>query len=152
MSYLETDFTAEMSPLISKDAEAYNLDMSFAVEYKTKKAGTRLNFKSDFEPQQIPYLLRAQDGCVYKKLSDIDRTLKPFDAFQICNVPSYVIICWYKPRKYKNVYIISAKTLKMFMDKKNKSMTEDDARKMCVNSFDIMGYKVGQEKKPIVTE
>lgn len=150
MAYVETDFTAEMSSLIKKHGEEYDLDMSFAVEYKTKKAKTRLNFKSDFQPQQIGYLLRAQDQCVYLKLSDIDPSLKPFDALQICHVPSYLIVCWYSPRVYKNVYVISAKTLQKFIEEGNKSLSEQEASSLAVNSFDILGLKSDPCKKPVV--
>jgi hypothetical protein len=32
-------------------------------------------------------------------LSDADPGIKPFDAFQLCNVPAFVVACWYEPRK-----------------------------------------------------
>lgn len=128
MAYSEKQFASEFSKFIKENATLHNLDFSMALELKVKEAPKRLNFKTDFQPQQIPYLVQAQNGCVYKKLSDLDPSLKPFDSVQLCFTPSYAVICWYKPRQYKKVYFISAIVLKDLIDTGVKSITEDEAR------------------------
>jgi hypothetical protein len=107
------------------------------LELKLKEHNKRLNFKSDFQPQQIPYLVQAQEGCVYKKLSDLDPSLKPFDSVQLCYTPSYAVICWYKPRQYKNVYFISAMVLKNLLSDKVKSLSEEEAKKLSNYTFQL---------------
>ncbi len=74
-------------------------------ELKLCKGNNALPFSS-FQPQQLPSLMQAKHGCVYKKLSDADPTLKPFDALQICHAKSYVIACWWHEGKGITAYWI----------------------------------------------
>lgn len=95
-----------------------------AWELKLKKNGEALSFAGDFQPQQLPSLLKAKHGCVYRKLSDIDPGLKPFDAMQVCQSPAYVVVVWYVPREEKVAYWID---IDQFMtearESKRKSLT-----------------------------
>jgi hypothetical protein len=107
---------------------------SCAIEYKTKPFKKRMNYKSDFEPQQLPYLERATTTRVYKKLSDMDPSLKPFDAFLLVKAKAYVIAGWYKIREYKNVYVIPIESILKHKES-NKSLSEDDAKTLSVKTI-----------------
>ena len=104
--YHETDFTADMSKYLKGLPNTHPIKITWAVEYKVCGPHKRLNYKSAFQPQQIPYLEKVRYSCVYKKLSDLDPSIKEFDAFQICHAPAYVAICWYTPRKLKAAHWI----------------------------------------------
>lgn len=110
---------------------------SMAVEYKLKKANQHLNFKSHFEPQQLPKLHEAKHGCIYKKLSDLDPSLKPCDAIQICYSPAYVIVCWYHKgtKNPKHVYMIDIDIVLQERYDGKKSISEERARDIAETTF-----------------
>ncbi len=100
-----------------------------AWELKLTKGNLGLAFSS-FQPQQLPSLLKAKHGCVYKKLSDADPTLKPFDAFQICNADAYVVACWYRERIGITAYWIDIDVfMEMIKVSVRKSIKEVEAAK-----------------------
>ncbi|MEN6489788.1 MAG: hypothetical protein ABFD66_13085 [Smithella sp.] len=57
--------------------------------------------------------------------------LKPFDCFHLANIPAYVVICWYQPRKYKRFYYIPIGTF-LYEEQmsERKSLTQDRAREI----------------------
>ena len=85
-----------------------------------------ISFSKDFQPHQIPMLQQAKHGCVYKKLSDIDPSLKPFDSFQCCFVPAFIVILFYQKRKKKIMYWVDVDMwLLMQENADRKSATEE---------------------------
>lgn len=105
-------------------------DKSAAFELKFRTEGTALPF-SAFEPQQIPSLLKAKQACIYKKLSDADHGLKPFDALQICNAEAWVIACWWHIGKGIWVYWIDIDDFVAEQGRSTrKSLTEDRASEL----------------------
>lgn len=64
----------------------------------------------------------------YKKLSDMSADRKPYDSHFLINVPAYVCVCFYQPRKPKILYFIRIKDFLNLRDtSKMKSMTESEA-------------------------
>ena len=133
MPYQEKHFASDFS-LWLKTKQL--LKFSFAVEFKLKPYPKRLNFKSDFQPQQIPALLKTKHQCIYKKLSDMDPSLKPFDALQICNSKSFVAILFYKPRSPKTFQMIDIDQLQLFATT-HKSLNQDEAKLICDYEFTL---------------
>lgn len=97
--------------------------------------GTALPF-SRIENHQILSLLEAEEFGFYHKIADqtiggsgFGSTLKkPFDALKTPPLPSYLVICWYIPRKRKTTYYIRIKDfVNMATSVERKSCTE----KMC---------------------
>lgn len=125
MAYDERKFASDMKAVVTSESF---FDHSAAIEYKIKKAGKRLNFKSDFQPQQLEYLRRAAEKYVYHKISDIDPGLKPFDAMYLHKTKAYVIVCWYDKGKSKNVYVLPYFVLFQYIKSGAKSMSEADAK------------------------
>lgn len=134
--YHEADFASDMSKFLKSLPENHPLKISFAVEYKICSSHKRLNFKNGFQPQQLPYLERARISCVYKKLSDLDPSLKPFDAVQLCFVPSFVSICWYSPRKLKQAHWIPIERI-MEHQKTHKSISYTESKQLSEHIFDL---------------
>lgn len=65
----------------------------------------------------------------YHKLSDMSADRKPYDSHFLINIPAYVAVCFYQPRKPKILYLIRIKDFLAFRDRHTmKSMTEADAR------------------------
>lgn len=77
-----------------------------AFEYKVTAGGT-FNLKTwrKKEPQQEVELTKAsgEEGVLWK-ISDTDPRTKPFDAFFVSNVPSFLVL-WFE--KHKVFFIIS---------------------------------------------
>lgn len=73
--------------------ESYN-GPSAAFELKLCKGNNALPFAA-FEPQQPVSLLKAKHEFIFKKLSDADRTLKPFDCFVLVKTDAWVIAGWH---------------------------------------------------------
>lgn len=96
-----------------------NFRYSFVYELKIKHNNKPLNIKSDLQPQQIPSLIKARTKCLHKKLSDMDPSLKPFDALQLCNVPAFLICCWYTPHKPKILYWMDPIKIQQTIDTKH---------------------------------
>lgn len=128
MSYLESDFQSDFSAWIRKTKYSFTT----AFELKVCKDNKPLGFESSFQPQQLPKLFQAKHGCVYKKLSDMDPSLKPFDCLQICNARAYVVVLWYAPREPKIMYWIDIDTFLKEKDSSNrKSLTKQRASEIC---------------------
>jgi hypothetical protein len=86
-------------------------------------------------------LLKASTGCLYKKLSDIDPTMKPFDAFQICNAPAYVVLAFIgKERKSKTnrrtIYFIPAREIDEKIKRGELLLTESGAKELAEREAD----------------
>lgn len=77
---------------------------SSAFELKLAKENT-LHF-SRVEEHQIQALLDAKHGQLFHKISDQSLGYKPFDCFLLTEAGAYLVICFYKPRQPKRVYII----------------------------------------------
>lgn len=137
MSYAESTFATDFGKYIRENRERLKLDHSFAVERKVKRVGARLNLISDFQPQQIPGLLSVKNGCDLKTLSNLDPSLKKYDAYQLCYTPAYVAVCWYKPRYYKHVYMIDAEKLANKIKLCDKSIDEEDAKELASFYFEL---------------
>lgn len=105
-------------------------DHSAAWELKLCKGGKALPF-SAFQPQQLPSLLKAKQACIYRKLSDFDPGLKPFDAMQVCHSEAYVVACWHHEGKGVTAYWIDIeKFLEAQKLSTRKSMTEQTAERI----------------------
>jgi len=98
-----------------------------AYELKIKKDNKPLNLTHDLQPQQLPSLIKAKQQCLHKKLSDVDPSLKPFDALQICNVPSFLVCCWHTPRQPKILYWMDPIKIQEAMLNGLKSIKPDQA-------------------------
>ncbi len=110
---------------------------SAAIEYKVKQGNNTLHLERDFQPQQLNYLSRAKSDCVYHKLSDLDPGMKPFDAFQICGVAAFVVVCWYRPREAKAVYFLPIEKVLIYM-KTSLKIKETDAKGMALLTLDLL--------------
>jgi hypothetical protein len=107
-----------------------NYKFSAAWELKLCKKGEALAF-SAFQPQQLPCLQKAKHDCVYRKISDADRSLKPYDASQICFAEAYVVACWYQEREGTNAYWIDIDDmLEEIKASPRKSLTEKRANEI----------------------
>lgn len=126
--YNEKNLTADFSKWLRKQRWQKKMLDTMAFEFKVCKKN-RLNFRSDFQPQQLPMLEEASTGCIYYKLSDTDPRAKPFDSLQICFADSYVGVLWYKYRKPKILYMIPIDKLLPVVDKQ-KSITEEEAKNL----------------------
>lgn len=129
MPYDERKFASEMRQIVKTSSF---FKTSTAIEYKLKLKGKRLNFKSDFQPQQLEYLKRSAEHPegVYHKISDMDPSLKPFDAMYLIYAKAYVIVCWYDKGKSKNVYVIPYHVICNLVEKGVKSISEEDSQKL----------------------
>lgn len=101
----ESEFQSLFSKWLRDEVSAGRHLESFGYELKLCKKPS-INFTSDFQPQQIEYLWRTKHGCVRKKFSDADPTLKMYDGFQMCFAQAYVIIMFHKPRQPKIMHWI----------------------------------------------
>lgn len=138
MSYKEKNLTADFSKWLRKDPKATMLQFLFAVEFKLKHGKESLHLIRDFQPQQISSLLKATNGCVYHKISDMGMGLKPFDSLQICYAPAFVAICWYEPRKRKTLYFIDVRDIKKRLDREYFKYIEADARAEAIYTIELM--------------
>lgn len=134
MSYTEKQFQSDFTKWLRAEHSAGRQIESAAYELKVKKHGQRLNFKSDFQPQQLPKLQEASSKeCVSKKLSDADPTLKPFDMFSLCRSGAYVVVLWYQPRAPKEFIMIPIDILiawRRLYSPEKKSIIEEEAIKL----------------------
>lgn len=130
--YKEKDLTSDFSSWLRKNPEAYKFKFSFAVEFKLKHNKEKLDFKRDFQPQQIPSLLKVQASCLYHKISDQGIGTKPFDALQLCNEKAFIGIMWYKLRKPKILYLIDPRDI-IGKDK----IYETEAKQLATNTITL---------------
>lgn len=96
----------QMQSLFTKDIKSQlnTFKTTAAWELKITKKPS-LPF-SRLEGHQEVALLKAKHSCVYHKISDQSLGFKPFDAFQICYSPAFVVVLFYTPRKPKIYYWI----------------------------------------------
>ena len=125
MPYPESKFQSAFTKWLREQQKEGNFLFSFGYELKVKKTGKRLNFKSDFQPQQLSKLKQTKDGCVHKKLSDIDPSLKPYDGMNVCG-NAFLIIHWYNKGKDSYMYWMDVNEVLLFK-KYHKSISERDA-------------------------
>ena len=124
----------EMQVLFSKYLKANPPNQSEAYELKICK-GSSLSF-SAVKDHQIKGLLDATNG-LYHKISDSPifagsmtrfTNFKPCDCLYLKNVVGYVVILFYKPRKFKITYIINIRDFLNEKERSNrKSLTEGKA-------------------------
>lgn len=100
-----------------------NLPFPACFELKIEKSKS-FNF-SKVADHQIYYLQKAKGG-MYYKIQDTMFGLKPFDAFWMTTPMSFIVICFYKPRKYKDFYFIDVDDyVALKGETKRKSVTKD---------------------------
>lgn len=100
---------------------------SAAWELKLCKGGNALSY-SAFQPQQIPSLLKAKKECIYRKISDADMGLKPYDASQICSAEAYVVAGWHHMMQGISCYWIDVEAfIAEQQQSTRKSLTEQRA-------------------------
>jgi len=92
---------------------------------KVSRTGS-LNFKK-IEEGQIIKLHQAATGTVAHKISDMSPGMKPFDLFVLYKVPSYIAICYYKPREKKVFYFVDIQIIIEMIDEGKKSLSEMEA-------------------------
>lgn len=132
MSYQEKDFQSDFTRWLRTESHKYNLNYTFVYELKIAKA-KRLPF-SRIEPHQITSLLKAKHECIRHKIADDSRGFKPFDGFQTCYSPAYIIILFYVPRSSKTPIFIDIDDFILFSEtqdskgKQKKSITEEEAK------------------------
>lgn len=137
MSYSERTLTAELSKFLRKNPRANEVRFSFVCELKVKKGKQKLNLTKDFQPHQIPNLIKVVTGCLYHKISDMGTGFKPFDCFNICNTPAFVGVLWYTPRKPRFLYLLDVRDIDFMMKNKVKSISKEDAEKNCIFKLDL---------------
>ena len=137
MAYSEKTLTSELSKFIRKNPKAKEIKFTFVCELKVKKGTKRLNFNSDFQPQQLPALRKAKHKCIYHKLSDLSIDRKPFDSFQTCASPAFVGVTWYTPRKKRYLYLIDIDDIDFMINNKVKSLTEEEADNVAKHKLDL---------------
>jgi len=128
MPHPESKFQSAFTKWLRCKQKENEFLFSFAYELKVKHKGKRLNFKSDMQPQQIPKLLQAKKGCLHKKLSDLDPSLKPCDGLNVCG-QGFLIIHWYEPRKTPVMYWLDIDKVIQFMAT-HKSISESEAEEI----------------------
>lgn len=92
----------------------------------------RFNFKKLARHQELSLLAVEGDGLTYK-ISDMSADQKPFDCFRLANIPAYVVIVWYEPRKPKAAHYIR---IEDFI-----SLRERSAKKSCTEGEAILVSK-----------
>ena len=128
----EKDFQS----LFTKWIRETKYNKSTAWELKICKTN-RLPF-SRIEDHQINKLTEASRGCVYHKISDQSMGFKPFDCLQICGVPAYLVVLYYKPRQKKEMIWISiGRLLEEMKQSKIKSLTEQRAKEISDYIFNL---------------
>jgi hypothetical protein len=138
----EKDLTGWFAKFMRKDPSAQHLKFPFLIEFKIKPSGKPLNLKRDFQPHQIPTLLKALSGCVYHKISDMSVGIKPCDVFQVCFCPAFIGILWYKPRADKILYLIDPRDIKD-LDK----LYEDKAQEIAIYTIYLNSKRKGIDIK-----
>lgn len=135
--YKEKNLTADFSAFLRKDPRASQIKFTFAVEMKLKRGNASLHLTRDFQPQQINALLQAARACIYHKMSDQTMSLKPFDSFQLCNVPAFVGVCWYIPRKKKVLYMVEVEQFEKWIEAGYNKVTEEEVKEKSLFTFDL---------------
>lgn len=99
--------------------------------------GNSMPFAAVKEHQEAALLAVSMNRGLYHKISDSPifagmktrfTAQKPFDCFFLRNTPAYVGICFYEPRKPKEVVLIEiTKYLGLKLGSKRKSLTREEA-------------------------
>lgn len=107
-----------------------NFRTTSAFELKICKTN-RLAY-SKFQPHQLPALYKAKHSCVFHKISDQSAGYKPWDAFNLCNSPAYIVILFYKPRQPKEFIMIDIDDFLKFQtdNPKSKSITKEQCQQI----------------------
>jgi len=125
----------DMQTLFSKHVKKYPLSTSEVYELKICK-GTSLPFDA-LQEHQIKALVEAEDSGLFHKITDPPifyggqmrfNVPRPFDCMYLINVPAFVVLWFYKPRKPKIFIKIPIKSfLKCKEEAERKSITEQMA-------------------------
>lgn len=92
---------------------------------------------SELKEHQIRALLSATQGVFYEKISDIGLiNYRPFDAFVLSEVPSYVVICFHDMKVCHGIHI--EKFLMEKAGKKRGSLSFDRAGQIATFSFSVI--------------
>ncbi len=123
----EREFATKVNKWLREQRKKGEMLYPLAIEYKIVNAPKKsISFVGDFQPQQIPALKQAKDGCIYHKLSDLDPRVKPFDAIQICHSYAYIVILFNKPRQKKIMHWVDVDDwLELQNSTNRKSATEE---------------------------
>jgi penicillin-binding protein-related factor A (putative recombinase) len=92
---------------------------------------------------------KIPDPPVFKKQKTRFNKKRPYDCFKIRNMPAYVVIMFWIPRKKKNVYYIPIMDFfKLYVNtrKIRKSMTEDMVKNSAKYSFNYFKKGVSNVK------
>lgn len=138
--YREKDLTADFSNFLRKDPSAKQFMFPFVIEFKLKHGNQALNFKRDFQEQQIPSLLKVLSGCLYHKISDMSLGIKPYDAVMSCYSPAFIGVMWYKPHKHKILYLVDPRDVKD-LDK----LYEDKAAEIAIYTIYLNNKKQNEK-------
>jgi penicillin-binding protein-related factor A (putative recombinase) len=109
--------------------------------------GTSIPFDAVKDHQRTALSLISGEMGLFYKIADSPiftgtkmrfATLKPFDCFRLANIPAYVVICFYVPRKYKRFYYIE---IDRFLDEAEnsarKSLTMDRAAEIAAHEMEV---------------
>jgi penicillin-binding protein-related factor A (putative recombinase) len=86
-------------------------------------------YLNKIEPHQIANLHNAKHGFIQFKIPDLGNQ-NPFDSFSMCEVPAYVVVMFYKPRKPKVFYMIDIDVIDFLTKTPKKSITEKECEEM----------------------
>jgi penicillin-binding protein-related factor A (putative recombinase) len=101
------------------------------------------------KPHQIEALKKVKEKGLYHKITDSlpkfghsehlrFTSKKPFDCFYLKNTPSFVVVCFYIPRKQKTCYYIDIDSyLLAWSESTKKSYREEDAEKISTLKLDL---------------
>lgn len=121
----EKDFQSLFTKWIRENK--YNQSTAWELKITKEKS---LPF-SRIEEHQINKLKEANKGCVYHKISDQAMGFKPFDCLQVCNVPAYLVVLYYKPRQKKEaIWIAIDDLINEIQTSKRKSLLEERAKEI----------------------
>jgi len=124
---LEKDFQSDMARR-KKPNGVHELKL---IKPRTRDAKKSFPF-SDIRVRQMRELVNTngEEG-YYHKLSDIDRSTKGFDCFFLQKTPAYLVVMYWYPRVFKNVYYIHVQDLLKLIERNapKKSATEDELLK-----------------------
>lgn len=137
-SYQETDFQSLFTSWYTNlppSTRPFAINAGL-IELKVKKNNEALGL-SDFRPQQIPALLQVQtDEGIYKKLSDLDISIKPADCFFIFGGGGYIAVEFYKPSHPHSFYLLTVNQYLLNLNrKKKKSLREEEIQSFAQHFF-----------------
>lgn len=108
----------------------YNMEETCFIEAKISTEDKPFNFKSGFKPHQLPTLMMIDNGPFGYKISDMDRTQKPFDMLFAYKAKTYIAIHWVR-KGNKQFFLLTPTAVQGMIDDGYKSMTEDMAKRYC---------------------